>query len=108
MVSEPATPLRLPSERVYSRGCHWSSPSDAATRRVRLSRRGCRAARQCRERRKLTRCGRADELRVRPGPDGVSVSIDPARAGWRYLAFRAVALGADERLDVGGTGSETA
>jgi 5-deoxy-glucuronate isomerase len=50
----------------------------------------------------------ADELRVRPGPDGTSLSIDPARAGWRYLAFRAMALGAGARLDVGGTGSETA
>ena len=36
------------------------------------------------------------------------MSIDPARAGWRYLAFRAVALGAGERFDVGGAGSELA
>jgi 5-deoxy-D-glucuronate isomerase len=49
-----------------------------------------------------------DELHVRPGPDGVSLSVDPARAGWRYLAFRAVALGAGERFDVGGAGSELA
>jgi 5-deoxy-D-glucuronate isomerase len=50
----------------------------------------------------------ADELRVRPGPDRVSLSIDPARAGWRYLSFTAVALGRADRLDVGGPGSETA
>jgi 5-deoxy-glucuronate isomerase len=49
-----------------------------------------------------------DELRVRPGADGVSLSIDPARAAWRYLTFRALALGADERLNVGEAGSETA
>jgi len=49
-----------------------------------------------------------DALRVRPGPDGVSLAIDPERAGWRYLSFRAVALGASDRLAVGGTGSETA
>ena len=49
-----------------------------------------------------------DELRVRPAADGVSLAIDPARAGWRYLGFRALALGAAERLDVGGPGIETA
>src|SRR5215216_5008923 len=49
-----------------------------------------------------------DELRVRAGLDGVSLSIDPAHAAWRYLAFRAVALAADARFDLGGTGSETA
>jgi 5-deoxy-glucuronate isomerase len=49
-----------------------------------------------------------DELRIRPAADGVSLAIDPARAGWRYLAFRALALGAGERLDVGGPGTETA
>jgi 5-deoxy-glucuronate isomerase len=37
-----------------------------------------------------------DELRVRPGPDGVALAIDPARAGWRYLSFRVVSL-ADEQ-----------
>ena len=47
-----------------------------------------------------------DELRVRPGADGVSLAIDPVRAGWRYLSFRAVALGADERIDLGGAGVE--
>ena len=49
-----------------------------------------------------------DELRVRPGADGVSLAIDPERAGWRYLTFRAVSLGASERLAVGGAGFETA
>jgi 5-deoxy-glucuronate isomerase len=49
-----------------------------------------------------------DELRVRPSTDGVGLAIDPSRACWRYLAFRAEAVGANERLSVGGTGSETA
>jgi 5-deoxy-glucuronate isomerase len=49
-----------------------------------------------------------DALRVRPAADGVSLAIDPARAGWRYLSFRALALGAGERLDLGGPGIETA
>src|SRR5207245_6787574 len=48
-----------------------------------------------------------DELRVRPAADGVSLAIDPAQAGWRYLSFRALALGAGERLDLGGPGAET-
>ena len=48
-----------------------------------------------------------DELRVRPAADGVTLAIDPGRAGWRYLSFRAVALGSGERLDVGGVGTET-
>jgi KduI/IolB family len=48
-----------------------------------------------------------DELRVRPGPDGVSLAIDPARADWRYLTFKAVAVGAGERLAVGSVGAET-
>lgn len=49
-----------------------------------------------------------DELRVRPGLDGVSLAIDPTRAEWRYLSFRAVPLGAGERVDVGFPGSEAA
>jgi 5-deoxy-glucuronate isomerase len=49
-----------------------------------------------------------DELRVRPGADGVSLAIDPARAGWRYLSFKAVSLAAGERLTLGGAGFETA
>jgi 5-deoxy-glucuronate isomerase len=48
-----------------------------------------------------------DELRVRPGADGVSLAIDPARAGWRYLSFRATAIDASSRLEVGGPGTET-
>jgi 5-deoxy-glucuronate isomerase len=49
-----------------------------------------------------------EELRVRPGVDGVSLAIDPVRAEWRYLSFRAIALGASDRVAVGGPGSETA
>lgn len=37
-----------------------------------------------------------DELRVRPGADGITLAIDPARARWRYLSFRVVSL-ADEQ-----------
>jgi 5-deoxy-glucuronate isomerase len=47
-----------------------------------------------------------DALRVRPGADGVNLAIDPERADWRYLSFRAVALSADERIDLGGAGTE--
>jgi 5-deoxy-glucuronate isomerase len=50
----------------------------------------------------------SDELRVRPAADGVSLAIDPQRAGWRYLSFRAIALGATDRVAVGGPGVETA
>jgi 5-deoxy-glucuronate isomerase len=49
-----------------------------------------------------------DELRVRPAVDGVTLAIDPARAAWRYLSFRALALDADQRLSVGEAGFETA
>ena len=48
-----------------------------------------------------------DELRVRPGQDGVTLAITPERADWRYLSFRALALAADERVDIGGPGVET-
>jgi 5-deoxy-glucuronate isomerase len=47
-----------------------------------------------------------DALRVRPAADGVTLAIDPELADWRYLSFRALALGADERIDVGGSGTE--
>ncbi len=42
----------------------------------------------------------ADQLRLRSGSDG-AVRIDPARAGWRYLSFRALSLtgGTVESLD---------
>ncbi len=46
-----------------------------------------------------------DELRLRPSPDGV-VSVDPARAGWRYLSFRVAELRGP--MQVGGEGIETA
>jgi 5-deoxy-glucuronate isomerase len=48
-----------------------------------------------------------DALRVRPAADGVTLAIDPERADWRYLSFRALALGTDERIDIGGSGTET-
>jgi 5-deoxy-glucuronate isomerase len=47
------------------------------------------------------------ELRVRPGSDGVALSIDAPRAGWRYLAFRAQAVDASESVHVGAPGAET-
>jgi 5-deoxy-glucuronate isomerase len=43
-----------------------------------------------------------DELRVRPSPSG-AVSVDPARAGWRYLSFRAIRLGDGEAATAGGS-----
>ena len=49
---------------------------------------------------------RADELRIRPGPDDGSVSVDPDRASWRYLSFRAVMLAAGETVDAGIYGQE--
>ena len=48
-----------------------------------------------------------EELRIRPAADGVSLAIDPERAGWRYLSFRALALADGERIDLGGPGHET-
>jgi 5-deoxy-glucuronate isomerase len=51
---------------------------------------------------------RADELRLSPGEDGVAVEVDPERAGWRYLSYRARALDAGERVAVGGAGREAA
>lgn len=49
---------------------------------------------------------RADELLIRPGRDDVSVTVDPDRASWRYLSFRAVALAAGETVDAGAFGQE--
>ena len=46
------------------------------------------------------------ELRVRPGADGVTLAVDPARAGWRYLSFRSVALAGGDSVDVGVDGQE--
>jgi 5-deoxy-glucuronate isomerase len=48
----------------------------------------------------------ADELRIRPGRDDVTVSVDPDQAGWRYLSFRAVALKRGETVDAGAYGQE--
>lgn len=50
----------------------------------------------------------ADELHVRPGSDGVSLAVDPDRASWRYLSFRAVALASGETVDAGTYGQEAA
>lgn len=49
-----------------------------------------------------------EDLRILPGPDGVSLSIDAERAGWRYLGFRILAVREGERVDVGGPGTEMA
>lgn len=48
-----------------------------------------------------------DALRLRPGPGG-DVSVDPARAGWRYLSFRTAALSFGETLPVEAPGQEAA
>jgi 5-deoxy-glucuronate isomerase len=49
-----------------------------------------------------------DELRLRPGPDGVTVSVDPARAGWRYLSFEVRRLAGGTSLSFGSDVAETA
>jgi 5-deoxy-glucuronate isomerase len=49
----------------------------------------------------------ADRLRLRSDSGG-GVSVDPARAGWRYLSFRTVWLDAATAVDVGGPDVETA
>ena len=41
----------------------------------------------------------ADQLRLRPGARE-SVTVDPSLAGWRYLSFRALRLGAGEELEL--------
>jgi 5-deoxy-glucuronate isomerase len=48
----------------------------------------------------------SDDLRIRPGPDDPTVSVDPDRASWRYLSFRAIALAAGETVDAGIYGQE--
>jgi 5-deoxy-glucuronate isomerase len=47
------------------------------------------------------------ELHLRSDEEG-RVSVDPARAGWRYLSFRTAWLDASSAVDVGGPGIETA
>ena len=47
----------------------------------------------------------AEELLIRPGPD-LSLSVDPDRASWRYLSFRAIALASGETVDAGVYGQE--
>ncbi len=49
-----------------------------------------------------------DELRLRPGPDGVTVSVDPARAGWRYLSFEVRRLAGGTSIAFGSDVAETA
>src|SRR6476619_2352275 len=46
-----------------------------------------------------------DRLRLRPEPDG-SVSVDPERAGWRYLSFRVERLHAGSEMRIGRPGHE--
>jgi 5-deoxy-glucuronate isomerase len=48
-----------------------------------------------------------DELRLRPDPDG-AVAIDPSRAGWRHLGFRALPMAAGAERSVGEPGRESA
>ncbi len=49
----------------------------------------------------------ADRLHVRPADDG-AVSLDPTRAGWRYLSFETRTLGAGAELAIPSDGRETA
>jgi 5-deoxy-glucuronate isomerase len=46
------------------------------------------------------------ELRIRPGADGVSLSVAPDAIGWRYLSFRTAALAEGETVDAGAFGQE--
>ena len=45
------------------------------------------------------------ELRIRPAADG-GVAVDPERAGWRYLSFRTLGVGADQGVQIDGPESE--
>jgi 5-deoxy-glucuronate isomerase len=46
------------------------------------------------------------ELHIRPGADGVSLSVVPDAVGWRYLSFRTAALADGETIDAGAFGQE--
>lgn len=48
-----------------------------------------------------------EKLRLR-SDESERVAVDPARAGWRYLSFRAVRVADGESFSVGGPGVETA
>ncbi len=48
-----------------------------------------------------------ERFRLRPDAAG-SISVDPDRAGWRYLSFRIATLSADETIEIGGPDHETA
>jgi 5-deoxy-glucuronate isomerase len=43
-----------------------------------------------------------EELRLVPGPDGTSISLDPERAGWRYLSFEVFDAGPGRTIDAPG------
>jgi 5-deoxy-glucuronate isomerase len=49
-----------------------------------------------------------DRLLVHPGADGVSVSVDPSGAGWRYLSFEVRRLTAGSTTSLGANDAETA
>jgi 5-deoxy-glucuronate isomerase len=49
-----------------------------------------------------------ERLLVRPGADGVSVSVDPGSAGWRYLSFEVRRLRAGAPTPLGAEDAETA
>ncbi len=49
-----------------------------------------------------------DRLRLRPDADGVTVRVDPERAGWRYLSFQARGLRQGEQVAIAGGGREAA
>ncbi len=49
-----------------------------------------------------------DRLLVRPGADGVSLSVDPSLAGWRYLAFEVRRLARGSSTSLGANDVETA
>ncbi len=49
-----------------------------------------------------------DRLLVRPGADGVSLSVDPSLAGWRYLAFEVRRLARGSSMPLGANDVETA
>ena len=46
------------------------------------------------------------ELRIGSGPDGLSLSVTPEDAGWRYLSFRTASLAGGETVDAGAYGQE--
>jgi 5-deoxy-glucuronate isomerase len=49
-----------------------------------------------------------DRLRLQPAADGVTVGVDPTRAGWRYLSFRVLPLADEQATEVAREDSEAA